>query len=307
MLPFRYEDRRSFATVADISEDNEATLDVRVVSAKLIRTRRRNFTIFEAEVEDAGGRMRAVWYKPPLPRGGVQAGTPGGPVRQMHRRPLRAYGIAEPRLRVPRRRRHAGRAHRPHRACLSQAGRPDLPRPTAVDPPRAGKRLAFDALDPRSGGDRRATRGDGRVSRRCASCTSPPDEVDLAELERGRTTAYQSLAFEEVFLVQLALALRREGVKRLERGISYGINDALRLKLAKMLPFKLTGAQQRVLKEIRDDLGSPHPMNRLLQGGRRLGQDRRGPADVARRDRERLPGCADGPRPKSSPNSTSAA
>jgi ATP-dependent DNA helicase RecG len=94
----------------------------------------------------------------------------------------------------------------------------------------------------------------------------PPGDTVIADLALRKTPAQRALAFEEIFLVQLALADRRSEVQRAKRGAHYQIPDALRVKLAKLLPFKLTEAQKRVLKEIGEDLRSPHPMNRLLQG-----------------------------------------
>ena len=57
-----------------------------------------------------------------------------------------------------------------------------------------------------------------------------------------------------------------------------------------MLPFKPTGAQKRVLKEIADDMAAPHPMNRLLQGDVGSGKTHRGGRGGGDRHRERLPG-----------------
>ena len=94
----------------------------------------------------------------------------------------------------------------------------------------------------------------------------PGPDADLAKLHERDTAAHRTLAFEEIFLVQSALAMRRHGFLKKERGIAYEVPDALRTKLGRMLPFKLTAAQKRVLKEIGADLRSPHPMNRLLQG-----------------------------------------
>jgi ATP-dependent DNA helicase RecG len=94
----------------------------------------------------------------------------------------------------------------------------------------------------------------------------PPRDTGLQDLHERRTPAQRSLAFEEIFLLQLALALRRHGFRHEARGIAYQVPDALRTKLARILPFKLTGAQKRVLREIGADLKSDHPMNRLLQG-----------------------------------------
>ena len=53
---------------------------------------------------------------------------------------------------------------------------------------------------------------------------------------------------------------------RLQPGIAFELNDRVREKIKEMLPFKPTGAQKRVLKEIAEDMKAPHPMNRLLQG-----------------------------------------
>ena len=88
----------------------------------------------------------------------------------------------------------------------------------------------------------------------------------MAELAERRTEAQRALAFEEIFVLQLALAERRRVVERTKRTAPYEIPDDLRVKLAKLLPFKLTDAQKRVLLEIKGDLTGPHPMNRLLQG-----------------------------------------
>ena len=49
-------------------------------------------------------------------------------------------------------------------------------------------------------------------------------------------------------------------------GIAFELNDRVREQIKAMLPFKPTGAQKRVLREIADDMAEPHPMNRLLQG-----------------------------------------
>ena len=66
VFPFRWEDRRAFALVSDLRPGgSEATLDLRVVSAKLIRTRRRGLTIFNAVLADATGSVKAIWYNQP--------------------------------------------------------------------------------------------------------------------------------------------------------------------------------------------------------------------------------------------------
>ena len=65
-LPFRYEDRRVLATIADLLPGAPAcTLSVEVASAKLIRTRKRGFTIFDALLRDESGNITGRWYNQP--------------------------------------------------------------------------------------------------------------------------------------------------------------------------------------------------------------------------------------------------
>ena len=93
----------------------------------------------------------------------------------------------------------------------------------------------------------------------------PNDKCVMQSLENGRNIARQSLVFEEFFFLELGLALKRAGVE-LEEGIAFNFNHKYTVPLNKLLPFKLTEAQRRVLGEIKIDMMSPHPMHRLLQG-----------------------------------------
>lgn len=73
------------------------------------------------------------------------------------------------------------------------------------------------------------------------------------------------LAFDEMLANQLALALVRYKNKR-QKGRTFEGNGQLRAALLNALPFKLTGAQDRALKDIYEDMASPLRMLRLLQG-----------------------------------------
>ncbi len=92
-----------------------------------------------------------------------------------------------------------------------------------------------------------------------------PDEVDLQKLGQHQMPAQRRLAFDELFLIQLGLALRRKGVK-LTPGIQFKVPPRLLDKAKAVLPFQMTGAQSRALDEIAADMARPEPMNRLLQG-----------------------------------------
>jgi ATP-dependent DNA helicase RecG len=94
----------------------------------------------------------------------------------------------------------------------------------------------------------------------------PPAVESLEALNLFRSPAQQRLIFEEFFLYQLSMALGRRA-QRKENAIAFHVReDKVREALKRILPFKPTGAQKRVLAEIAADLEKPVPMNRLLQG-----------------------------------------
>ena len=88
-----------------------------------------------------------------------------------------------------------------------------------------------------------------------------PGNADLLRRAQYR------LKFEELFYVQLNILRYARDRQRRYRGYVFGhVGDLFNAFYAQHLPFALTGAQKRVLKEIRHDLGSGRQMNRLLQG-----------------------------------------
>lgn len=94
----------------------------------------------------------------------------------------------------------------------------------------------------------------------------PAKNESLELLNSWRSPAQIRLIFEEFFYYQLALALRRQQEHRLT-GIAMRVReDKIREALKRILPFKPTAAQKRVLAEIAADLEQPYPMHRLLEG-----------------------------------------
>ena len=86
---------------------------------------------------------------------------------------------------------------------------------------------------------------------------------DNETLQKARYT----LVFEELFLIQLKLALLREENNKNLSAVPLEIKkDGLVMRFIESLPFKLTSAQQRAVNEILNDLNSTKPMQRLLQG-----------------------------------------
>ncbi len=93
----------------------------------------------------------------------------------------------------------------------------------------------------------------------------PPAGADARLLNACRSTAQIRMIFEEFFWLECGLTLKKNKA-RFQPGIGFQLTDRVREQIKAMLPFRPTGAQKRVLKEIADDMSKPHPMYRLLQG-----------------------------------------
>jgi len=267
-LPFRYEDRSRFAPIAELRPGERVSVQGRVVAPRLLRTRRRGFTIFRMIVEDDSGALTAIWFNQPylerlFPEGSLvilygeaSVGRQAALTLQMENAEYEVVTSEsgdEPTLHtgrvVPIYRRTGGLSSRRLRRHVHNALQ-DLS-PTLPDPlPRAlrermsllGRREAFERIH------------------------FPPPEEPLAPYQDGTSEAHRRLAFEELFFLQLGLALRRQGVRAEARGTAFAMTPAIRERLKRVLPFRLTGGQRQALQEILADLRSPHPMHRLLQG-----------------------------------------
>jgi len=94
----------------------------------------------------------------------------------------------------------------------------------------------------------------------------PPPEQSVDALNAYCSPAQRRLIFDEFFLYQLSLALDRQATRK-QDAIAFRLReDPIRQALRRILPFKPTAAQKRVLSEIVADLEKPVPMGRLLQG-----------------------------------------
>ncbi len=94
---------------------------------------------------------------------------------------------------------------------------------------------------------------------------NPSPEVPQEDLQSRTHPAWRRMKFDELLAQQLSMRVHQQR----RRGVGAPAlrpRGTLVSRLLKALPFKLTGAQQRAVAQIRDDLSKPHPMQRLLQG-----------------------------------------
>ena len=94
----------------------------------------------------------------------------------------------------------------------------------------------------------------------------PPLETSVVALNEGNSPAHRSVIFDELFYLQLGLGLRKRS-RTQSRAQPVNLTDGkLVQRMRELLPFKLTGAQERVLGEISADMAGEQPMQRLVQG-----------------------------------------
>jgi len=243
-----------------------ATVRGRVVTSVLRRTRARGLTIFEALVQDESGAIRVIFFNQPYLRTAL---PPGRDVILHGEASLARFG------------RRGLVLQGPEVEILSEddqeaihTGRvvPIYPRLPGLSS-RAIRRLMRSLLgqlpssfpDPLPEGLARERALPGRREA-FLSAHFPPKDADLEALNRFESPFHRRLIFEEFFFLQLGFALARRGRSRLPERPGLRVDDTIRARLRSVLPFHLTAAQRRSLKEIADDLMSGHPMNRLLQG-----------------------------------------
>ncbi len=94
----------------------------------------------------------------------------------------------------------------------------------------------------------------------------PDNADDVNLLNRETSPAHRRLIFDEFFLLELGMGLKRQHTMAHEVGIAFQFEGLLERRLRQHLPFNLTAAQDRVIQEIQTDMRSSHPMSRLLQG-----------------------------------------
>ena len=295
-FPIRYEDRGSFQTIASLKPGVAASIIGEVVGCGIRPTRRPRFKIFEMLVRDQTGSLRAIWFNQPFLKDvfhphqrvvlfGKLELTPHGLQMQSPQYEIVPAEDARPEGRdyggeTPDRegegptfrsgetadapdddeRLHTGRivpVYEKTGQLTTKVQRVLVHRALSQLPPELPEPLPPGVLERQSLIDRRTALHDVHF---------PPQGTPVDTLNAFRSAAHRRLIFEEFFLFQLGLVLRKRRADADRKPRSVVITDAIREAARKVLPFKLTGDQKTVIAEIVEDMKRPQPMNRLLQG-----------------------------------------
>ena len=271
--PRKYDDRRKIADISEIVPGDSCTVRGEVVSVADIRNRKRSF--FQVVIYDGTGRLRLTWfnYNPSYLRGIFKKGlsfiihgkvsvAPGGRALQIIHPLAQDIEIVEDEEDV---------------GNPLQFGRivPVYPLTEGLTQKklREAVRGALDSYARNFGGlipkDIREKHDLMDLPEALEQVHFPPGDVPPVDFDDPASVAgsraHRTVIFFEFFVLQLGLFSKKQKVGQ-SHGISFDSRDSLSEKLLRLLPFGLTHAQQRAISEIRADMVSSHPMNRLLQG-----------------------------------------
>ena len=266
-VPFRYEDRSNVKAIAQLAPGEMATVVADVARARVAGFQRRNLGLFEATFRDAStSTLRAKWFHSPYLAdvlaegqkvalyGKVEYDTYAAELTMLHPEFEILYADEDDSTESL----HVGRVVPIYEAVSKLTTRVM----------RALTYRVLNTLEPMddhlpAGIRERLKLPDYWTAVR--QCHFPPEDADLRLLNQFRSPAQFRLILEEFFWLECGLALKRSKARTLP-GIAFQLTNRAREQIKTMLPFKPTGAQKRVLAEIAQDMASPRPMTRLLQG-----------------------------------------
>ncbi|MGD8320351.1 MAG: ATP-dependent DNA helicase RecG [Gemmatimonadota bacterium] len=255
-VPRRYDDASTVHPIRDLRVGGDATVVGRVRSKGVIPTRK-GLRIFQAVLQDETGMITAAWPGQAWLDRKIREGDTllvTGPVRFFHGQQIqpREYTVVA----------RAGRD-------APAEGTIFVTYPASEDVPQWVLRTVFgknlDELlqcadeDEYLTEEHRARLGLPRLSEALALVHRPSG---VAEARRGR----RRLAFDELFFLQVMQAQVRHRRTTAAPGLVHQRTNELIRPLHEHLPFQLTEAQARVLREVYADMGSERRMNRLIQG-----------------------------------------
>ena len=254
-LPLRYEDETTLIAIADAPSGTSVQVEGTVVESRIEFRPRRQLI---CRIEDATGMLNLRFFNfYPSQQKALAAGTRVRLIGEI-RQGLFGAEMIHPRFRTL---------------------RGDVPMPdslTPVYPTTAGltqdslrklvaRALRQTDLSETLPEDTRKRLGLELFEASIRFLHNPPPSANAPALQDRTHPAWQRLKFDELLAQQLSMRLHYQRRSRI-RAPSLRGDGRLACRLADALPFSLTGAQSRVLGEIRADLSRTQPMQRLLQG-----------------------------------------
>jgi ATP-dependent DNA helicase RecG len=274
-FPIRYEDRSRLQPIVSVRPGQTVAVSGEVLSATLQSTRRTGFRLFTALIQDASGQIQVVWPNQAFLKDVIRPHTHVVLYGKAEYWGSRGMQLTDPEFEVLR----SPASSEPHTTESDDlsgihTGRivPVYERTGSVTT-NMQRRLVWDALqqlptelfDPVPADIRARERWPARADA-LRTAHFPENGTPIEALNAFRTAPQQRLIFEDFFVFQTGLALRRQQNAEVRKALVSTVDERVRQAARAILPFKLTDGQRQALAEIVADLQKPWPMQRLLQG-----------------------------------------
>ena len=251
-FPRLHQDRSRLRRIADLTPGQHEAVVGRVHSVRR-PWRSGGHTILAATIADETGRLKAYWFGMPYLRNHLKPGTRvvlWGKVVARN-----GLALLSPEFEV------IGEDEPLH----AQRIVPIYPATAGLGQKRL-RRVIRAALDDFAQAAPEVFPEDYRTEHRLIPIAEALEQVHFPESPRAAELARRRLVYEEFFLLETAIALRKRALHEDIEGISFEIPEKIDRRIRRRFPFRLTAAQERAIAEIADDMARPRPMNRLLQG-----------------------------------------
>jgi ATP-dependent DNA helicase RecG len=251
LYPRRYDDYSLMKPINRLKYGEQVTIIGTIWETRARRTRN-NQVIVQSIISDGTGKIQATWFNQPWLTQNLPAGMQivlSGKVDQYLGRPVFNSPEWEPLELEPLRTRRIVPVYPLTKGLKSYKMRNVMQ--TAVSD------WATHVPDPLP--------EDIRRRQKLYNLPQAVQQVHFPDTQEALHAARRRLAFDELFLLQLGMQARRQEWHS-QPGIPLNIGPEQLAPFYNSLPFELTGAQQRVIDEIRQDMSQAQPMNRLLQG-----------------------------------------
>jgi ATP-dependent DNA helicase RecG len=264
-LPYRYEDRRNIKKICHLAYARMETATGKIVSMDVITPPRSRLKLFELVISDGTGLLKGKWFNQPYMKKNFTLGREvilSGVVKKNSYRGT-GFEMDNPEYEF---------TDDDSENLIHTARTVPVYRTTAGMSVRVLRSLMFNVLstfadhmkDPLPS-EILAKYNLPPLGESLYQCHFPGPGSDVEELNRGESTHLKRLSFDELFHLELGIAVMKQGETR-EQGIVFQPRGELVNRLMQNLPFELTRAQERVFQEILDDMRKPSPMHRLVQG-----------------------------------------
>ncbi|MEE9581560.1 MAG: ATP-dependent DNA helicase RecG [Acidimicrobiia bacterium] len=252
-VPRRYVDRSRTLPLSDVPLDEEVTV-VGTVKKVSVRRPRRGLVIIEATIYDQTGLLKAVWFNQAFRERQLAVGTEVALSGTL----TRFRGSLQ--MQSP----DADVLDRPSESLVTGRIMPVHPTVGGIGPGYLRRAIHSALLKARPMPDPIPLEMRDRLGLLDRDTAIGdihfPDKIEAAEAARSR------LVFDELFRLEIALAVRKHRQIDQAEGIPHDGDGSLVAAFLEALPYEMTGAQSRAIAEIQRDMAAPHPMHRLLQG-----------------------------------------